>query len=209
MFPLAAEHWCAPFADDKRTAIHLAASEGLLPVVELLVSELSADHSPRDRWNNTPLNDAVRHKHTEVASFLTSVGATLGAAATVEADPATEMCSAAYKGDLARLTSLVRQTGYDVNVGDYDKRTAIHLAASEGNLDVVKLLVDGLGANHSPRDRWGGTPLNDALRHEHTLVIEYLKSAGATMGVQLVAEDNSFNSGARHKKIRGRATTRG
>ena len=61
------------------------------------------------------------------------------------------------------------------------------LAASEGNLLVVKLLVEELGANHSPRDRWGGTPLNDAVRQEHQEVIMYLKSAGASMGVQMVA----------------------
>ena len=126
----------------------------------------------------------------------------------VSAAHSTEMCSAAYKGDLTRLTSLVRETGYDVNVGDYDKRTAIHLAASEGNLDVVKLLVNELGANPSPRDRWGGTPLNDALRQDHSPVIEFLKSVGATMGVQLVADGAPAPSGAQTRN-RGRAMTRG
>ena len=36
----------------------------------------------------------------------------------------------------------------------YDQRTAIHLAANEGLLEVVRVLVDELGASVSPRDRW-------------------------------------------------------
>ena len=41
-------------------------------------------------------------------------------------------------------------------------------AASEGRLNIVKFLVEGAGANHSPVDRWGGTPLDDARRSNHT-----------------------------------------
>ena len=43
-----------------------------------------------------------------------------------------------------------KQKGYDINVGDYDKRTAIHLACSEGNLKIVKVLIEELSAHHSP-----------------------------------------------------------
>ena len=79
-------------------------------------------------------------------------------------DPATELCDAAAKADVVRLRFLVRDNGYDVNTGDYDARTACHLAASEGLLDTLHCLVSELGADHSPQDRWGGTPLDDALR---------------------------------------------
>eukprot|EP00966_Prymnesium_polylepis_P229785 5316879-Prymnesium_polylepis.1 len=63
-----------------------------------------------------------------------------------------------------------------------DKRTAIHLAASEGNLEVVKFLVDEAGIDPSPEDRWGGTPLDDAKRQSHTAVMEYLKSKAGKAG---------------------------
>ena len=43
----------------------------------------------------------------------------------------------------------------------------MHLAASEGHLEVVKLLVDEHGADPSPCDRWQGTPLDDAIRQGH------------------------------------------
>lgn len=32
--------------------------------------------------------------------------------------------------------------GVDLNIGDYDKRTALHLAAGNGELEVLKLLID-------------------------------------------------------------------
>ena len=52
--------------------------------------------------------------------------------------------------------------GYDLNLGDYDKRTAIHLAASEGNYEMVKWLVEN-GADVNAVDRWGGTPLQGII----------------------------------------------
>ena len=47
----------------------------------------------------------------------------------------------------------------DINAGDYDKRTALHLAAGEGHADVVQLLCER-GANVNIEDRWGGRPLD-------------------------------------------------
>lgn len=58
---------------------------------------------------------------------------------------------------------------------DYDRRSPLHVAASEGWLAVVKLLIEDLGARRSPPDRWGKTPLDDATRLHHTDVAEYLR----------------------------------
>ena len=54
--------------------------------------------------------------------------------------------------------------------GDYDARCALHLAASEGILAVVEMLIDELCASVNPRDRWGNTPLDDAIRSGHDKV---------------------------------------
>ena len=65
-------------------------------------------------------------------------------------------------------------------------RTALHLAASDGRLDVIRVLIEELGANPSKADRWGGTPLDDAIRQQRTDVEAYLKSQGATKTMYLV-----------------------
>jgi Ankyrin repeat len=46
--------------------------------------------------------------------------------------------------------------GVDVNSIDLDGRTAMHIAACEGHLEVVKLLLRWR-ANVNARDRWGST----------------------------------------------------
>ena len=66
----------------------------------------------------------------------------------------------------------------DVNCGDYDRRTALHLAAGEGHLDVVRFLCKR-GADVNAEDRWGGRPLDDALIKGHGRVAEVLRSHGA------------------------------
>ena len=72
--------------------------------------------------------------------------------------------------------------GLRIDQGDYDKRTALHLAASEGLLPVVTALIDELGASLSLVDRWGGTPLDDAIRSGHQEVAAFLKARGASRG---------------------------
>ena len=46
------------------------------------------------------------------------------------------LCAAAANGDTETIRELVNE-GTDVNSGDYDHRTPLHLAASEGLLPVV------------------------------------------------------------------------
>jgi len=47
----------------------------------------------------------------------------------------------------------------DVNFCDYDKRTPLHLAASEGHSEIVKILLQN-GAKVN-KDRWGHSPIDE------------------------------------------------
>eukprot|EP00965_Chrysotila_dentata_P259305 6213515-Pleurochrysis_carterae.AAC.2 len=92
---------------------------------------------------------------------------------------AEQLCEAAAAGDVHLLRKLV-SAGADVNLGDYDRRTALHLAACEGRLRAVRFLVEEAGASLSPEDRWGCTPLDDSIKSKHLVVGMYLRSKGAT-----------------------------
>lgn len=86
------------------------------------------------------------------------------------------VCWAAAQGDINELRRLVA-SGVDLNAGDYDNRTGLHLAASEGKLEAVKFFI-AKGVNLSPRDRFGGTPLIDAKRGDHRQVVALLEKHG-------------------------------
>jgi len=44
--------------------------------------------------------------------------------------------------------------GINMNIGDYDGRTALHLVAAEGHLRCVRFLLDVCKVKHNPMDRW-------------------------------------------------------
>lgn len=49
---------------------------------------------------------------------------------------ASALCTAVYDGDMPLLRRLLH-AGANPNAGDYDKRTALHIAAADGNLPAV------------------------------------------------------------------------
>ncbi|PIO75235.1 ankyrin repeat protein [Teladorsagia circumcincta] len=59
-------------------------------------------------------------------------------------------------------------------MADYDGRTALHVAAAEGHMHLVKFFVNVAKVNHQPRDRWGRTPLDDARSFHHEDCVRFL-----------------------------------
>lgn len=47
------------------------------------------------------------------------------------------LCAAVYEGDMQLLRRLLR-AGACADAEDYDKRTALHIAASDGNMPAVR-----------------------------------------------------------------------
>lgn len=86
----------------------------------------------------------------------------------------------------AQVINLCEKEGLSINGCDYDRRSALHLASGEGRLAVVVYLL-AAGADPNAEDRWGGRPLDDALRNSHAEVEKALRSAGGEEGGSVVA----------------------
>ena len=117
----------------------------------------------------------------------------------VKAGQVNEVIWAASKGDLGGIQDQL-QRGFALTCGDYDLRTPLHLAAAENQLEVVRFFIretDRVGPPFSlnPKDRWGGTPLDDAYLHGHTEVVAVLEQAGARRGR---LQGRTDDRGARH-----------
>lgn len=74
--------------------------------------------------------------------------------------------------------------GLNPEKGDYDGRTALHLAASEGRTASVRYLLE-LGVDVNPTDRWGNTPLDDAIREKHSSIDSVLREHGGLSKVEI------------------------
>lgn len=81
---------------------------------------------------------------------------------------------AAYSGDVSALRRFALSS-MDMELKDYDSRTALHVAAAEGHVDVVRFLTDTCKVNPFVKDRWSSIPLDDALQFGHGAVVNVLQ----------------------------------
>lgn len=88
----------------------------------------------------------------------------------------------AAQGD-SRMVELFLEAGMPVNVQDAKRQvSALHNAASQGHLELVKKLIDK-GANPNLKDWNGYTPLINAAFASQQKVVEYLLAHGAKVDV--------------------------
>lgn len=180
---------------DLRTPLHLAAAENQQDVVRYFIEEAAMSRNglnlnPVDRWGGTPLDDAYLQGHTEIIAILEAAGAIRGRTRSDNSNPENSLRSlplgdplktgeliwAASIGEMAAIRRLVAQ-GISLDSTDYDDRTALHLAAAEGHLEIVTYFLTH-GALVNPTDRWGNTPLDEALRHTQQGTAVLLAEAG-------------------------------
>jgi len=181
---------------DGRTALHIAASEGFVDVVEYLL-DANADVNAIDRFGGSPLADAVRdrhsvlhqtlesshtkdvdlsmaarHDHHEVQEVLRLTGGKL-----MGIDTGVLLCEMAAEGNLDELKAYC-ENGVDINSQDYDGRTALHLAAANGKVNVLDYLLMRADVEVNSLDRYNGTPLDDAIRHQRDVAKTMLLAHG-------------------------------
>ena len=99
---------------------------------------------------------------------------------------------AAAEGDSAELEALLEFGNIDIDEGDYDRRTGLHLAAGEGRLEIVELLCQA-GANPNVEDRWQNRPLDDAKNAK--------KNSGAIMSLLVKAGARSLKIPKLHEEV--------
>lgn len=101
-------------------------------------------------------------------------------------DHSFDLIESAAKGDLVRVKAIIHEIELDSDAaklikekivgGDYDGRTALHLAASEGHYDIVKYLLEmDYFKNADMKDRFGNTPFDDAISNCNIQIAKLIK----------------------------------
>lgn len=137
----------------RRTPLHLAAEKGRIEIIDLLLAN-NADVNARDHSGRTPLLLAIAARWPEVARTLREAGAD----ASVCTESGTSLLFAALERDDYETARWALVNGVDVNARriDAEHTTALMLMASEGNLEMVELLLES-GADPSVTNKDGKT----------------------------------------------------
>ena len=154
------------------TLLHVACLHGRQSIVSWLL-QLQPEDCTRllmdyDHYGHTPMYTAVTacHREDSIARILRErySAAHDGAEWPNDDKLGYLYCSAAKEGNMEFLNAL-RLSGGLIDDQDYDNRTALHLAASEGHVDIVDWLIslDDKKSQLHAVDRQGRTPYEDTL----------------------------------------------
>ena len=154
---------------DFRTALMVSAMKGHTETVSKIL-EYQANPNLVDVHGTSALYEAARNGYDDTMRVLLEHGAKL---CMTEGKAASVLCQAVFDGDILQLGRLLKAQ-IQVNAGDYDGRTAAHIAAAEGNVAALRLLVE-YGADLTLKDRWHNSVIDEAKREgDKNKIMDYL-----------------------------------
>ncbi|CAL0325724.1 unnamed protein product [Lupinus luteus] len=154
-----------------RTALHIAASKGNEKHV-LLLLEYGANPNVRDSDGNVPLWEAIVGGHESVSNVLVENGANMK-----YGDMGEFACIAAEQNNLNLLKDIMHYGGDITLPHSITGTTALHVAVSEDNVEIVKFLLEHGAAIDKP-DMQGWTPRALADQQGHVDIKAIFESTG-------------------------------
>ncbi len=166
-------------SDRESGPLHLAASQGDLPLVRSLVQTYGHDVDARDTYGRTPMHWASEEGRLEVMQYLVEQGADIRIPDGVARTP---LHWAAFGGHLVCVIFL-REKGAHLNTIDCEQKTALFLASSFGHFDVVQFLISQ-GASVHVKTKYNSTALQIAAKHGHLQIVQHLVKCGAKINFE-------------------------
>nr|XP_009392582.2 PREDICTED: potassium channel KOR2-like isoform X2 [Musa acuminata subsp. malaccensis] len=154
---------------DGRTALHMAACKGHEQVVKFLIQR-GSNTNCIDKFGTSPLFETLKTGNDRIAAILVENGAILNLD-----DAGNYLCEVVTNGNIDLLRCLL-EYGANPNSKNYDRRTPLHVAASEGLHLMANILIE-FGANVLSKDRWGNTPVDEGHRCGSKPLIKILEDA--------------------------------
>jgi len=166
-------------ADNKGfTPLHEAILTNNMSLVFLLV-ESHADVNLQTKHGHTPLHLAASLGNGCAILFLLQNQADSSKG---DINNSTALHSAVTEAHVGAVHTLIWSNNDLVFATDDEKQTALHVAASQGNAIIARILLD-YKANINARDRRGYTPLHLAVSQHQEDVVTYLIRKGADVSI--------------------------
>ncbi|XP_059488664.1 uncharacterized protein LOC132204279 [Neocloeon triangulifer] len=153
-----------------RTSLHLAASNGFVEIAEILLKKGANVNKTEEDLNATPLLLAAEHASVEMCKLLVENHAEKCAK---DKHKNNAMHYAAKKGKLDNVSYLYDLGTFSIEEKGRFERTALHLAAMEGYVDIAKFLIKK-GAQIDACDSKNSTPLIWATKKKHSDMCRFL-----------------------------------
>lgn len=153
-------------------ALHIAAKQGDLDILKVLMEALPELSMTVDISNTTALHTAAMQGHIEVVNFLMESGSSLAAIA--RSNGKTALHSAARNGHVEVVRALLEKEPAIATRTDKKGQTALHMAVKGQNLEVVEELIKGDPSLLNMVDTKDNTALHIATRKGRAQIVKKL-----------------------------------
>ncbi|KAG7607864.1 Ankyrin repeat-containing domain superfamily [Arabidopsis suecica] len=151
-------------------AFHIAAKNGNLQVLDVLIQANPELSFTFDSSKTTALHTAASQGHGEIVCFLLDKGVDLAAIA--RSNGKTALHSAARNGHTVIVKELIEKKAGMVTRVDKKGQTALHMAVKGQNTEIVDVLMEADSSLINAADNKGNTPLHIAVRKNRAEVID-------------------------------------
>jgi ankyrin repeat protein len=184
--------------NDANTALHLAAENGYLEIVELLLNN-DARVNAKNIEINSPLHLAAKNGRLNIVKLLVSRGSTIDAANSNEITPIHIAAQHGY----SEIVHFLLEKKANHRAVDKKENTLLHYAVEAGLLDIVDLLLErnfkrdvkNMGITTTDGIPGGNTPLQLAVKKGYLEITKKLIENGANLKVLVDDSPNSINQG--------------
>uniref|UniRef100_A0A8D8VL39 Transient receptor potential cation channel subfamily A member 1 n=3 Tax=Cacopsylla melanoneura TaxID=428564 RepID=A0A8D8VL39_9HEMI len=177
--------------DHGRTALHIAAIYDFDECARILVKDFGASLKKACSNGYYPIHDAAKNASSKTMEVFLQYGESIGCSreemiSLFDAEGNLPLHSAVHGGDF-KAVELCLKSGAKISTQQFDLSTPVHLACSQGALEIVRLMFNLQPGEKliclNSTDAQKMTPMHCAAMFDRCDVIQYLIDEGADLNV--------------------------
>lgn len=182
---------------DGNTALHLAAINGNIEIVKVLMRSGAYDSvRAKNQYGRTPLHSAVRNGNPEVVQKLLECGAIV---TEKDKDGQTPMHTAVRNGHAIIVKKLL-ECGASATEPDNEGLTPVHIAAVEDKIEALKALMVAV-PNIDVVTPTGQSALHLAVKNHRPRMVQYLMFRKANPALKDAHDETPLDLAKKHEYL--------